>query len=85
MLNSEEAIEYNKTIVLGVSNDNPHHLKGIDFLGNAPEKFDDASYQTVFDRITLQPHIAIGMLYIKIKFLDMYLWMLMQTTSGFMK
>lgn len=61
MLNSEEAIGYNKAIVFGVSNDIPHQLKGIDsFLANTPEKFDDALYQTVFDRITPRPHITVG-------------------------
>lgn len=61
MLNSEEGIGYSKAIVFGVSDDIPHHLRGIDsFLASAVEKFDDASYQTVFDRITPRPHITVG-------------------------
>ncbi|MCM1233989.1 MAG: ATP-binding protein [Ruminococcus flavefaciens] len=61
MLNSEEGIGYSKAIIFGVSDDIPHHLRGIDsFLGNTVEKFDDASYQTVFDRITPRPHITVG-------------------------
>lgn len=61
MLNSEEGIGNSKAIIFGVSDGIPHHLKGIDsFLANADEKFDDASYQTVFDRITPRPHITVG-------------------------
>ena len=61
MLNSEEGIGYNKAIIFGVSDNIPRDLRGIDsFLANTPEKFDDASYQTVFDRVTPRPHITVG-------------------------
>lgn len=61
MLNCEEGIGYNKAIIFGVSDNNPRDLIGIgSFLANATEKFDDATYQTVFDRITPRPHITVG-------------------------
>ncbi len=61
MLNSEEGIGCNKAIIFGVSDSTPCHLIGIDsFLANTTEKFDDATYQTVFDRITPRPHITVG-------------------------
>ncbi len=61
MLNSEEAIGHDKAIVFGVSDGIPLYLRGIDsFLSSTNEKFDDASYQTVFDHITPRPHIAVG-------------------------
>lgn len=61
MLNSEEGIGCNKAIIFGVSDSTPCHLIGIDsFLANTTEKFDDATYQTVFDRITPRPHVTVG-------------------------
>lgn len=61
MLNSEEGIGCNKAIIFGVSDNNPRDLIGIgSFLANVTEKFDDATYQTVFDRITPRPHITVG-------------------------
>lgn len=61
MLNSEDGIGFNKAIIFGVSDNIPHDLKGIDpYLAGSTEKFDDASYQTVFDRITPRPHITVG-------------------------
>jgi len=61
MLNSEEAIGHDKAIIFGVSDSIPHYLRGIDsFLASTGEKFDDASYQTIFDHITPRPHITVG-------------------------
>ena len=61
MLNSEEGIGHKKAIIFGVSDEIPRHLEGIDsFLNNAKEKFDDATYQNIFDRIMPRPHITVG-------------------------
>lgn len=61
MLNSEEGIGHKKAIIFGVSDEIPPRLLGIDsFLANAREKFDDANYQNIFDRITPRPHITVG-------------------------
>ena len=62
MLNSEEGIGKDKAIIFGIP-DETHELKGIDgFLQSAAEKFDDASYQDIFDKIAPRPALSAGIL-----------------------
>ena len=61
MLNSEEGIGKEKTIIFGVAN-LPYERKGIDgFLKESSEKFDDANYQNIFDKITPRPSLSVGL------------------------
>lgn len=60
MLNSEEGLGKEKAIVFGVD-DKTHELVGIDsFLKNSNERFDDADYQNIFDKITPRPSLFVG-------------------------
>lgn len=62
MLNSEEGIGQDKAIIFGVS-DVSHELKGIDgFLKSSSEKFEDANYQNIFDKITPRPALSTGLI-----------------------
>lgn len=54
MLNSEEAVNKNKYIILGVA-DQEYYIKGL-----SKEMRDDNEYQNLFDNINPRPHIETG-------------------------